>query len=205
MIKNLIVILVILMMCSTVKGFTVRERFGDDAIFTPSDTNTNYTINPDMELDELIISDNCLYINGNMFKFTSTNGSFVYAHLGSLILPQRQLVVTETTDETYGCLGGYEPSYVYLVYVSESDFLTVTANETGFVEFTWMCDGTVDFILVALRCDVNLDEMVDVIDISLVWSNRVGKEPYHKIFDVNDDQHIGVIDLSFIWSVIING
>lgn len=193
MIKEIIISIILIVSASSVLGFTIREKFGDDVVFIPSETNTNYTINPDLELSNLSIAEDCLYINGNIFKFAGEE--YAYIHLGQLMYKNALLIVTETNSVTTGYFGGYVFGEEYLIDISETDFLTVTPNQDGVISFTVQA-SIAEFIFITIREDVDLDGDIDIFDLNECWSSRNGNSPR---FDVNNDMNIDVFDLSRIW------
>lgn len=190
--KEIIVVLfiLILVVMPSIIGFTIKEKFGEDVVFIP-ETNTNYTINPNLELSSLTIESDCLYINGNIFKFTGNNNEYAFIHLGQLMYKNATLIVTETNSTTTACFGGYISEEEYLVDISETDFLTVEANQSGIVTFTAQ-QSTGEFIFVTIKEDVNLDGYVDIFDLNKCWSSSSPRA------DVNDDMNVDVFDLR-IW------
>jgi len=192
---------IILLISGIVSGFTVRERFGDDVVFIPSTTNTNYTINPDLELSTLTIKNDSLYINGNILQFISENDTYAYVHLGQILRKNLLVLVTETSNKTTAILGGFTPGEKYYADISDVEFITNIADNNGNITFTWVWNETTpDFILIGYRYDVNLDGYVNVFDLSETWANRWENTEYLGRYDVNEDNTINVIDLSAIWS-----
>ena len=179
----------------------MRERFGDDVVFIPSSTNTNYTINPDLELSTLTIKNDSLYINGNILQFISENNTYAYVHLGQILRKNLLVLVTETSNKTTAILGGFTPGEKYYADISDVEFITNIADNNGNITFTWVWNETTpDFILIGYRYDVNLDGYVNVFDLSETWTNRWENTEYLGRYDVNEDNTINVIDLSAIWS-----
>lgn len=196
---------ILLCISASVAGFTVRDRFGGDeytsATFIPSSTNTNYTLNPDLELSSLTITNESLYINGNIFQFISENDTYVYAHLGQILRNNFLVMVTETSNRTTATLGGFTPGKEYLVDISENLFLTEIPDTDGNITFSWEWNDTIaDFILISIRYDINLDSYVNVFDLSECWANRWELSPYLGRYDVNQDLVVNVLDLSIIWA-----
>jgi len=197
MVKRRKGILIAVLVISFLSTSVVSSQVSNGNIFSPVDSVTEYSINPELNLDSIVVGNNALYLNNNLFRF-EPNGNYCFVHLGTLDMPLQVIVLETNQNNVEGYLGGYVEGKKYIVDINEQIFLTCVANETGVITFDF--DSTSSpmafFIVVSARYDVNLNGIVNVQDASYIWSHE---DDYAKIYDVNDDGHINVQDLSYIW------
>jgi len=199
--KVIIVMCIFLIFSTSVSAFTIRERFGDDVEFVPSNTNTRYTINPDMELSSISIDSEYIMINGNMIKFISDS---CYVHLGTKIMPL-QLFVTETMGITNVELGGYVNGHKYLVDIGGELYLTPYAESNGHITFQFTgAYNKAYYLLVTNRYDTNYDGKVSILDLSFIWGHRSEIAEYNFPSDVTENGYINVLDVSMVWGYFLD-
>jgi len=164
---------------------------------SPDDSVTTYSINPELNLNSVIVGNSALYINYNLFRF-EPDGDYCFVHLGTLNMPL-QVIILETNQNRVECyLGGYVSGNKYVVDIIGQGIITCVANVMGVISFNFESTASPMAypIVVSSRYDVNLDGIINVQDIGYVWNS---KDNYTEICDVNDNGYINLQDLSYIW------
>jgi len=139
--KKIIIILICLIFTlSPLASATVVLESG--TVIDPTDSNTTYTLGNTMSFSNVIIENDSVYFNDNIFQIESDGGAT------TVVISTLTLFVVTATDSVTFTLGGFRSTTTYDVRVDGTTQAVVDSNATGVLSFVYTLWSTHTFSIV---------------------------------------------------------
>ena len=139
--KKIIIILICLIFTlSPLASATVVLESG--TVIDPTDSNTTYTLGNTMSFSNVIIENDSVYFNDNIFQIESDSGAT------TVVISTLTLFVVTATDSVTFTLGGFRSTTAYDVRVDGTTQAVVDSNATGVLSFVYTLWSTHTFSIV---------------------------------------------------------
>ena len=117
----------------------------------PSDSNTTYTLGNTMIFSTIVVENNSIYFNDNIFKIEADSG------IATVTINNLTSFVVTATDTVVFTLDGFSINEDYDIKVDGTVWSMVTANATGVLSFNYSSWSTHTFAIVLHSAAGGLD------------------------------------------------